>query len=49
MFLDICNDFKFIFIFVLGFGITAADEFGMKEIIRKSRWFNFIIGRNMKI
>ena len=49
MFLDICNDIKFIFIFVLGYGITAADEFGMKEIIRKSRWFNFVIGRNIKI
>ena len=49
VFLDICNDIKFIFIFVLGYGITAADEFGMKEIIRKSRWFNFIIGRNIDI
>jgi len=41
---DICNDIKFIFIFVIGFGITAADELGMKEVIRKGRWFNFIIG-----
>lgn len=42
---DICNDIKFIFIFVIGFGITAADELGMKEVIRKGRWFNFIIGK----
>ena len=44
-----CNDIKFIFIFVLGYGITAADEFGMKEVIRRGRWFNFIIGRNINI
>ena len=43
--MDICNDIKFIFIFVLGFGITAADEHGMKDVIRKGRWFNLIIGR----
>ena len=49
MFLDICNDIKFIFIFVLGYGITAADAFGMKEVIKKSRWFNFIIGRNINM
>merc|ERR1711953_1270983 len=41
---DICNDFKFIFVFVLGYGITAADEHGMKEVIRRSRWYNFLGG-----
>ena len=46
---DNCNDIKFIFIFVLGYGITAADEFGMKEVIKRGRWFNFIIGRNIDI
>ena len=34
VFTDLCNDFKFIFIFVLGFGIMAADDHGMKEVVR---------------
>ena len=42
---DICNDFKFIFIFVFGYGIMAADEHGMKEVIKKGRWYNLIIGK----
>ena len=41
---DICNDVKFIFIFVIGFGIAAADDHGMKEVIKKGRWWNLIIG-----
>ena len=41
---DLCNDVKFIFIFVIGYGIAAADEHGMKEVIRKGRWYNLIIG-----
>ena len=44
VFTDLCNDFKFIFIFVLGFGIMAADDHGMKEVVRTSRWYNFIGG-----
>ena len=40
VFTDLCNDFKFIFIFVLGFGIMAADDHGMKEVVRTSRWYN---------
>ena len=44
MFVDICNDIKFIFIFVLGYGIMVADDHGMKEVVRRGRWFNFIGG-----
>ena len=44
---DLCNDIKFIFIFVIGYGITAADEHGMKEVIRKGRWYNFVIGEDL--
>ena len=44
VFTDLCNDVKFIFIFVIGYGIAAADEHGMKEVIRKGRWYNLIIG-----
>ena len=43
---DLCNDIKFIFIFVIGYGITAADEHGMKEVIRKGRWYYFVIGED---
>ena len=43
---DLCNDIKFIFIFVIGYGITAADEHGMKEVIRKGRWYNSVIGED---
>jgi len=41
---DHCNNIKFIFIFVIGFGITAADDYCMRDIIKKGRWFYFIIG-----
>ena len=41
---DHCNNFKYIFIFVIGFGITAADDYCMKNVIKKGRWFYFIIG-----
>ena len=44
---DLCNDIKFIFIFVIGYGITAADEHGMKEVIRKGRWYYFVIGEDL--
>ena len=44
---DICNDLGFIFIFVIGYGITAADEHGMKEVIRKGRWYYFVIGEDL--
>ena len=46
-FTDLCNDIKFIFIFVIGYGITAADEHGMKEVIRKGRWYYFVIGEDL--
>ena len=42
---DLCNDIKFIFIFVIGYGITAADEHGMKEVIRKGRWYYLASGK----
>ena len=44
VFTDLCNDVKYIFIFVIGFGITAADDQGMKEIIRKGRWYYLCFG-----
>ena len=45
---DLCNDIQFIFIFVIGFGITAADEHGMKEVIRKGRWYYLASGKFYK-
>ena len=45
VFMDLCNDLNYIIIFVIGFGITAADEHGMKEVIKRGRWFNLIIGK----
>jgi len=35
---------NYITVFLLGFGITVADEHGMKEVIKKGRWFNLVIG-----
>ena len=48
VFMDLCNDIKFIFIFMIGYGITAADDQGMKEVIRKGRWYYLCFG-NMSI
>ena len=45
VFVDLCNDINFIIVFLLGFALTAADDEGMREVIQKSRWYNFIIGR----
>ena len=42
--MDLCNDLNYIIIFVIGFGITAADEHGMKEVIKKGRWYNLVVG-----
>ena len=42
--MDLCNDLKFIFIFVLGFGITAADEHGMEQVVRRGRWHYLAAG-----
>ena len=44
VFTDLCNDVKYIFIFLIGFGITAADDQGMKEVIRKGRWYYLCLG-----
>ena len=46
---DICNDFKFLFIFIIGYGLQAADDHGMKNVIKKGRWYNLIIGKEMFI
>ena len=46
VFTDLCNDVKYIFIFVIGFGITAADDQGMKEVIRRGRWYYLFLGNN---
>ena len=45
VFTDLCNDVKYIFIFVIGFGITAADDQGMREVIRRGRWFYLFLGK----
>ena len=47
VFTDLCNDVKFIFIFVIGYGMAAADDQGMKEVIRKGRWYNLVIGEGI--
>ena len=46
---DICNDFKFLFIFIIGYGLQAADEHGMKDVIKKGRWYNFITGKEINL
>ena len=48
VFFDLCNDIKFIFIFMIGYGIIAAEDQGMKEVIRKGRWYYLCFG-NMSI
>ena len=47
VYLDICNQMNYITIFLLGFGLTAVDEHGMKEVIRRGRWFNLVIGKKI--
>ena len=42
--LDLCNDFNFMLVFLLGFGIAAADDHGMKEVVRKGRWYYLVSG-----
>ena len=49
VFMDLCNDINYIIVFVIGFGITVADEHGMKEVIKKGRWYNLVIGRTSEI
>ena len=46
VFTDLCNDVKYIFIFVIGYGITAADDQGMREVLRRGRWFYLCLGNN---
>ena len=41
---DVCNDVNFLLVFLLGYGIAAGDNHGMKEVIRDRRWHNLIIG-----
>ena len=41
---DICNDINFILVFLLGYGMAAADDHGMKEVIKKGRWYNLVAG-----
>ena len=47
VFLDLCNDLNYILCFLLGFFLTAADEAGMKEIIRSAMWINLIVGKTV--
>jgi hypothetical protein len=37
-FIDIANNFNYIFIFLFGYAITAADEHGLREVARRGRW-----------
>ena len=48
MFVDLCNDLNFLLVFLLGYAVAAADDEGMKEVIERGRWYNFIIGRIKK-
>ena len=48
VFLDLCNDINFIVVFFLGYAVSAADDDGMREVIQKGRWYNLIIGKNIK-
>ena len=41
---DICNDVNFILVFLLGYGLAAADDHGIKEVIKKGRWYNLVAG-----
>ena len=48
VFVDLCNDLNFLLVFLLGYAVAAADDEGMKEVIERGRWYNFIIGRIKK-
>ena len=41
---DICNDINFILVFLLGYGLAAADDHGLKEVIKNGRWYNLVAG-----
>ena len=36
---DWSNNFNYVFIFLFGYSITAADQSGMKEVLKKGHWF----------
>ena len=42
--LDWANNFNYTFIFLFGYAITAADQSGMKEVLRRGRWLYIGIG-----
>ena len=42
--IDWPNNFNYIFIFLLGYAITAADQSGIKEVLKKGRWFYLGLG-----
>ena len=42
--IDWANNFNYTFIFLFGYAITAADQAGMKEVIKKGRWFYLAFG-----
>ena len=44
VFYDFCNDVKYIFVFILGYALTAADGHGIKEVIKKGKWWYFVSG-----
>ena len=41
---DICNDLNYIIVFLVGYGLAATDDHGMKKVIKKGRWWNLILG-----
>ena len=43
-FWDWPNNFNYFFIFVFGYGIAAAEEHGLKDLLQQGRWFYLVAG-----
>ena len=41
---DWANNFNYMFIFVFGYAITAAEEHGVKDSFERGRWFYLFAG-----
>ena len=48
VFIDLCNDINFIINFVLGYSLAAADDQGLGGVIKRSRWYNLVIGNEKR-
>lgn len=44
MWLDLANHFRFAFVYIFGFVLTAADEHGFKDLLNKYKWTYFVLG-----